>query len=715
MLYYAKQWGGFVALGFLLLATPWAALAEDGKNSPQTDKETHYQLDTVTVTVEKREQNSQDVPASLSVLSETAIEDAGLTSVEEAVSYMPNIHFIDFGAAFEQRIFMRGLGSTHNAPAVNFNIDGVTQFRSESLDMALYDIESIEVLRGPQGTLYGRNSLGGVINITTRKPDNELRGQIRTDFGNYNLQQYQGAVSGPVIKDSLYLGLAGSYKVRDGFTKNDFLDNDVDNMESVDGRVHLRLAPADSNFEANLKLYAEGDRHGTSALQLLDDVKDTPHTANFDHVSDTHRQVLGSSLSLEWKLDDGVFTSISAFQKLNLWSDSDFDFSTADMNTFTNDSESYQYSQELRYSAGTDKDIFRWTTGVYAWGSQQEDISSTTDGKDMPPMFGFPGNANHNKADLEGYGFAPFGQATVTVFDKLDLTAGIRWEWEKRDGDFHDYTERADTGTTVENLKGSDSIISQQWLPKFSAAYHFTDNLMAYASLAWGYRSGGFNFMYDPNNPESVSFDPETSINYEVGVKSTWLDNRLYANLSAYYIEIEDMQVSVGIPGKMTMLVDNAGEAHSRGAELEVGVRPFTGMDINASYGYTEMEYDKYTDPVKNVDYSGKTPPYVPNHTYSLSAQYRYPLTDTLTLFTRGEVIGVGKQYWGSDNAVSEDPYQLLNARIGVESEDFDVYLYGKNLTDQEYRKIGYLTGMGAVYAQSGDPLTFGVNLVYRF
>lgn len=672
-----------------------------------------YQLEPITVTAEKREEDLQKVPLSVTAITSQQIDDAGVATVEKAMSYVPNVAFIDFGAAFEQKIFMRGIGSTHNAPSVNFNIDGITQFRSESLDRTLHDIESIEILRGPQGTLYGRNSMAGVVNIRTRKPDNELRAKLSTDIGNDAYQRYMGSASGPILEDKLFVGVAGSYTSRDGFTENTYKGSDVDWVESKDGRINLRWAP-DDFFEANLTMFAEKDTHGSTALQLLQQIKDNPHKTAFDHTGYSSREVAGGALNMEWFFDKGTLTSVSSVQNLLLNSDSDYDYTVYDMNTFHHRSESWQYSQELRYSYGKDHDPLKWTTGVYGWSSTEDDSSVTKTGKDMPAGWGNAGDKNYCLAEMDAYGFAAFGQTTVTVFDRLDLTAGIRWEWERNEGDFDDYDDLIVSGARVQNIDSSASQTNNEWLPKFSAAYRFTDDVMGYGTVAWGYRSGGFNFMYDPTRPGSVRFDPETSLNYEAGIKTRWLDNRLFVNLAAYYIEIDDMQVSVGIPGKMTMMVENAGKATSRGVELEFGARPFSGFDLSASFGLVDIEYDQYNDKANGVDYAGKTPPYVPRYTYSLSAQYRRPITEQYAFFIRGELQGFGQQYWDNGNDVSEAAYDIVNARIGVESAHFDVYLWANNLFDKDYRKIGYHTKMGT-YAQTGDPFTVGVNAVFKF
>ena len=699
---------------FLFVAEGSAAETDLDLSSKQNDNDNRFLFDPITVTVEKQgAQDVQKVPASVSAITETQIQDAKIEKMEDFSHYVPNLNFVEFGASFEQKFFMRGMGSTHNDPAVSFNIDGVSQARMESADTPLFDIQSIEVLRGPQGTLYGRNSLGGVINIITKKPDNEFRGKLSADLGTHKAQEYTASVSGPLLQDRLFGGIAAMYGYRDGFTKNKYLGETVDDRRRIAGRGHLRWLPEEGK-EFNLVLSTANDEYGVFALQPIDQVKKHPHKAWFDHSGETSKEVYTASLTGDIKVGaKGKFTSISSAQRLNFKSDNDYDFSEYDFNVMTHTSHNWQFSQELRYSHGDDSDMFRWVAGLYGWYIDQDDITNVENGQDIA-MYGLtPGDVNEKKFTVKSSGIAAFGQGTLTLFERLDLTFGLRGEYEHKkahikDGDYM-------SGSYLENFNVRPTVHFKELLPKFTAAYRITDDIMPYVTISRGYRSGGFNSKFDSNDSNSLSFDPEYSMNYETGIKMSWLDKRLHTNISAFYITLEDMQVNVGVPGQNVMMVDNAGKAVSKGVELEVLLRPIAGLEISGSYGFTDMEFKKFEDDTKGVDYGGRTPPYVPVQNYSLAAQYRHPINDFYNFFVRAEVTGIGKQYWNHSNSEKQREYNLVNAQIGLESDNFDIYLYGKNLTDAEYRKTGYETGTGAVYAQSGDPLTVGVNLVIKF
>ena len=255
-----------------------------------------------------------------------------------------------------------------------------------------------------------------------------------------------------------------------------------------------------------------------------------------------------------------------------------------------------------------------------------------------------------------------------------------------------------------------------EWLPKFVLDYRWTPDLMTYVSAAKGYKSGGFN--YFAIDPKDVSYDPEYSLDYEVGLKSSWLDNRFIANLAAFYISWDDQQVLQSVLPAPAF--KNAGETTSKGFEVELLARPVTGVQLTGTFGYADAKFDDYKDPIFDPmtglktgenNYDGKCVTGVPKYTYSLTARYRHPVG----LFARAELIGIGDIYWDPANTTKQDSYELVNARIGYETEYFDVYLWGKNLFDKKYATEAQDMGADTMMATIGDPLTFGITLTGRF
>ena len=252
-----------------------------------------------------------------------------------------------------------------------------------------------------------------------------------------------------------------------------------------------------------------------------------------------------------------------------------------------------------------------------------------------------------------------------------------------------------------------------EWMPKFAVDYRWTPKLMAYVSVAKGYKSGGFNYAVDTTS--DVSYDPEYSWNYEVGIKSSWLDNRLIANLAAFYIDSTDRQVGqISAIAANQVIIRNAAETYSQGFELELVARPAAGLDFIAGFGYTEAKYDDYKDPVIGTSYDDNLIPVVPEYTYNLAVQYRHPTG----LFGRVDLQGIGDMYWDNANTQKEDAHEIVNARLGYEGEykgfGFDMYLWAKNLFDEEYAD-GVFAYLGDLVGSAGDPQTFGITLTARF
>jgi iron complex outermembrane receptor protein len=686
------------------------ARAEDEKQKQDTKL---YELEIMTVTAEKREENIQDVPVSITALSETQIEDSGITSIKDLSLQIPNLNIVSWGTRRCSYIYNRGIGATNNAPAVGFYVDDVAHFEWGTFDIELFDIERIEVLRGPQGTLYGRNTLGGVVNIITKKPENYAEGTASVTFGNYDRQDYRVAFRTPVIKDKLFFGVSGVRSVRDGYTKNDFLNSDVDNRDGLSGRAHVRWLPSDT-LDITLSASGENQDDGAYPLGPLGEVQKNPHHVSYDFEGKHESDLYGSSLRIGYEAPQFKLTSITGWQSWDNKDSADQDFTPADFFTSFADEDHTQLTQEIRLASPENAGSLKWLAGAYCFN---EDFD-----RDLIIDFGVDAVAagfvpalmkNLSLAQFYNKGYALFGQVTYTIFDKLDLTAGLRYDYEKKKMDLNKFMEMGGMAIPGTEFEASPEEDFSEWLPKFVAAYRWIPNLMTYASVTRGYRSGGFNESFI--NPSDISFDPEYSWNYELGLKSSWLDNRFIMNTAAFYIDWKDQQVIQLLPTGAETSFRNAGESHSQGFEVEMIARPTEGLDLIAGFGYTDAKFDEYKDTIAGTDYKDNRTPLTPRYTYNLAAQYRHPLTGSTDIFGRVDVNGVGKSYWNDANTLKQDPYELANARLGFETDYFEVYLWAKNIFETEYEAIAFEFPGFPPLAQAGDPRTFGITLTGRF
>lgn len=695
-----------------------ATLVFSAVTAPAQDsvQEESLQLEPMVVTAEKRSEDVQDIPASITAFSETRIEDARITTIQDFSQMVPNMFISNWGFRGNSFVFVRGIGAVNNDPAVGFYVDDVNYMDARVFDANLFDIERIEVLRGPQGTLYGRNSLAGVVNIVTRKPDNVFRVGLDQTFGNYDLLRTNVSMRTPLVDDTLFLGVAGGLETRDGYSRNDYLGRDVDDRDSLNGRMHLRWTPTDE-LDVTYSLDGERLRDGVFPLATLDDVRRNPHHVAYDYEGRNHRDHVGTSLRVAYDAPWFRLTSISAYRHFDDVADNDQDFTIYPLFTAHQEIDDGQFSQELRFASLDDGSDFKWLTGLYGFSAKKKHKLTMS----FAPNVMLPDMALDRKtrSDLTTRGAAIFGQGTYTLFDRLDLTAGLRYDYEKSSMD-HVMTMESN-GMNLGGASLDESKHSDVWLPKFQLSYRWTPDFMTYAGISRGYRSGGFNTGH--LEPGDASFDPEYSWNYEVGVKSAWLDNRLTLNAAAFYIDLRDQQVVQLLPSADT-IIRNAGKSRSMGFEVESLALLSQGLSLEAGLGVTSAEYVTYEDPLAGMDYAKKTTPLAPEYTYNLAMQYRRPILEEfslfghqspLSVFVRAEVNGIGPFYWNDANTLKQDAYHLVNMSLGLETENFDLVLWARNIFDTKYELVAFEFPGSDPLGQAGDPLTFGVTLRARF
>lgn len=672
-----------------------------------------YQLETVTVTAEKRPEALQDVPASVTAVTGNQIDDAGIGTIMEVANQVPNLHIFTWGGRRNNHVFMRGVGATYGEPAVGFYVDGVGYGSDGMFDLDLFDVERVEVLRGPQGTLYGRNALAGVINIVSKQPTNETEARASAGAGNFGQRELKGSLRTPLVEDKLFLGLSASAIKRDGYVDNTHLGGKVDDRDDQSVRANLRWLPS-ADFDATLSLDAERFRGGAYPLGPLQDIRDRPDRVSNDFAGRDDRDSFGSSLSLNWNAPGVRVTSITGWRDWENDGAGDTDGSPLDIVREKTLEDRKQLTQELRLASPETENTLRWMAGIYYYQADASINTRSMFGSDAVAM-GFvpvPMDSVLN-ADKDDRGYALFGQLDYRLTERATLTAGLRRDHDERRVRMKTRMEMG--GATIPGSEGglNDSRTFEEWLPKIAFAYKADANTLWYANVAKGYRAGGFNTLMNVN-PADASFDPEHSTNYEAGFKWSGWQNRLSLNLAAYRVNLTDQQV-IQLTPSIGSVVRNAGKSHSQGLEAELALRPASGWDITAGFSYTDAKFDEYRDDVLGADYAGNRVPFVPKQMFNLAVQNRRPLGASTALFSRLELQRIGDFYWDTANTLKEGAYNLVNLRIGVEGENWEAYLWGKNLLDEGYADFVYnFPGLGP-RAQAGDPRTFGVTFGARF
>lgn len=710
-----EKTGEIIAMETASDKSPAAGADEESGKSPVT-------LNSVTVTAHKRKQEMGDIPDSITLLSDVDIEDAGITDMEGLSAQVPGLNFYNFGSRRHSIAFMRGVKNLHTGePATGFYVDGVNYGKSYMFDFPLFDVERIEVLKGPQGTLYGKNSMGGVINIHTRQPDNETEARAGADYGSDNLKEMNGFLRTPLIKDKLFLGLAGTVLSKDGYMENDISASGEDgrHTEGGAGRVKLRYRPED-NLDITLTLDAQKYDGGAFPLRRTERnsfvknaifAKNRAYHYSHDFEGTAEDRFWGGALNAEYRMTHHTLTWITGYRDYRDKESLDSDFSSFDMTRLNYDQDEKSFTQEIRLSSSGTRNI-DWLAGIYYFYNDSENkqeslFRSGMAGNPNNP-FGMGTGSRLLDSEGENKGAALFGQMVLALPAHLELTAGLRYEREKASMD-RTMINTPDQGSVSRTVFPGASNDFIGLLPKASLAWDVTENHRIYTTISWGQRSGGFN---TTSQADLMDFDEETSRLYEIGAKLGFPGQRLSLNLAGFYMDIDDEQISQFDTETNTPYTVNAGESHRLGLEAELAWTLAPGLNMNAGLTLLEAEYDRYSDPSAGVDYEGNRVFGVPDYTFNLGLGYRRPLWGQWNFMGRIDLSGTGTRYFDDANTAGEKPYQVVNLKLGMEGRHLDTYLWTRNLFDQHY--ITFENAAKGI-AEDGGPRAVGISVNYRF
>jgi len=638
-------------------------------NSTQTS------LDKITVTAQKVEENIQDVPISITAFNEFDIEDKKIKSIDDVARYTPNFLLSVMGDIGIANPSIRGLSSDASTTysTVSMYIDGVPNFINTGFDTILNDVQRIEVLKGPQGTLYGKGAEAGVINIITKKPSNETKSNISLELGTDNKRELSLSTSGAIIKDTFYIGLSGRYFEKDGFLKNTYTNRIDNDRENIYGKINLRYTPNEnlelslisSKFERDDGTTSINSTSATNTREIASDLQGSNKSKTSSH-----------AFKVSYDFNNYKLESITTYKKYNDLRITDNDFSPAVVNHTDVNMLYKNSSQELRLSSSTDK--LNWLIGLYG------DKAKKTGGYDY--NMGAMTLPFRSKLDDESLGV--FTHATYKFNDKLSLIGGLRYDRDKK--------EINDTTANIQLDKSYNEVS-----PKLALNYRLNENTTSYFTIAKGYKSGGF-YIYAPTGQQT--YDKETLWNYEVGIKSN-INENLTLNSSIYYMDISNMQILTAL-STFTGYISNAASATSKGIELDLNYNLNDSISFFGAFGYNKTTLDSFSD--ANGDYSGNYNPYAPKYNFNIGIQYR----DNNGYFARADLNGYGKMYIDKENNYEKKAYNLLNLKLGYESDSYDIYLYGKNILDKEYDAKGCCYGTMAMLS---EPREIGVQVNYRF
>jgi len=716
-------------------------------------QESGLQLEEVIVTAQKRAESIQNVPIAMSAFDSDELRKLGTVSMENVAKVTPGLYFTENQSIKSSGTSIRGItpvsGSAGADPSVGYYIDEVYLGANVSSVVDLYEAERIEVLRGPQGTLYGRNTIGGVVSITSKRPTEDFEAKLTAQLGNYSSQRYGASVSGPLIDGKLSGLISGLYYEREGYEYNAFLQDDTNDRKQWGIRASLLFTPSDQweilvNFDSR-----EVDQKAQSFETLLNndfsllgsigqlvnrDPEDRRVFGNFPG-KETLEDAWGLSMKAVYSTDTYEAVSVTGFRTHTYLVDGESDLIPFGVGRNSDPEESDLFTQEFRVASTTDSDL-QWMVGVY-----YSDLEAIADGKilienDLLTLFGagFLGEVGGGSTGfVDAQTYAIFGSFDYRLSDQFEVTLGMRQTWEEKDFNWFQNDLEALFGAPI--LGGTGTAAgSDEWsefTPALTLRYHVNDDVMIFATASRGFKSGGYNVDSGVPSQQSEGFDPEFMDNFELGLKSTWLDQRVLVNASVYTMIWEDIQIRADdptTPASFDPRIDNAGEARSSGFELEVKALVSERLSVDFMANLMDAEFKEGVLPTGigegiPLDEFAK----VPDYTVSANVEYTVPVSDGLELTLRGEFRRQGDMLLDKRPLelfpyipVREQPaYNLWNARLTLAADNWDVALWGYNLADETYLTNTFdlynNPFVSQYFGTLGAPRTYGVELQYRF
>lgn len=665
-------------------------------------------IEEIIVTSRYRAEKLSDVPDSITAFTAVDIERHRIERINRVASLTPNLRFSDDQEVGVSTLVIRGIRQNRGTgqPPVSFRIDGVSATNNLLTTQELFDIESVDVLRGPQGALYGRNAIGGAVLISTRQPTTTPEYGFRVTAAEGQDYTIAGSASGPITNENVLYRASFRVQDREGQLRNAYLDNQfVDYKKSSAFRGRLMFKPSEK-----LSIDLRGqylDQDGGSGYFMPGSEGYLPlpppsppilfgnptYEIQSNRIGESFVKSGELSAKIDYDLGWGTLTSITSFTDVDSGNDQDLDQTLVEAIDIIVIDKSETLAQEFRLVSNSDNAL-RWAAGVQYFNQDRfRSLATTFLGFPVPPA----------AQDLELENIAAFGNLSYDLSDDLELTLAFRYDEE----------------TPKDITQGKSSTFSELQ-PKTSLAYHFREGLLGYVTVGKGFRAGGFNNLA-PGSNFMPGFDKESLISYETGLKGTALNGRMRAGLSLFFIDYTDQQYFL-FDQTGTQANINVKKSEITGGELEITALPVESLQINFGLGFTDSEIKEYEDiPGVLVPASaivGRKVPGAPVWSLNLSAQHTKSLSDSLNLVSRIDYEHRDKTYWTLDNLDVQPAYDLTNLSLALENERWTTRLYVNNLFDEKYIEWFFAArfiGLPADIAWPSKPRQLGLEFSFRY
>ena len=692
---------------------------------------------------------------AVTYIGQQAVETYGLVNLRQASALAPNFHIPSYGSRMTSSIYVRGLGTRIDQPVVGLNIDNIPILNKDNFDFDLADIDRVEILRGPQNILYGRNTMGGLVNIYTLSPLSFEGVRAKVSYGNHNTWNASAGVYGK-LTGQLGMSLTGEVSGTDGFFRNEANGTKV-------GRERLASVRWKTSFRPTGKVVVENTAMLTRARQNGYPYLDVAHgRIAYNDTCYYSRLSFIDGLTVKHSFKGITFSSIMSVQYLDDDMVLDQDFTTADYFTLRQKRKEWGVTGDF-VARGPQTGRYSWLTGMFGFYRRSRMDAPVTFKEDginnlilhyrnqanpqYPLGWDTPEFTLGSEFTMPSGGFSLYHESALKL-GSFTITAGLRFDWERTSLDFRSfcnssYTIFNNTDPTLSPLpvfrkdkiaideRGSLSHDYTQLLPKLSVSYTLPDLLgNIYVSATKGYKAGGYNtqmfsdflqqrvmnemgmlMQYDVD--QTVSYRPETDWNFEIGAHMHLLDQRLGLDISAFWINVENQQVTMFPEGSITgRIMANAGRARSRGVELSAIYNAPAGWFARAAYGFTDARFIEFDN--GRADYSGKRIPYAPANTLFIGAGYSKALTGFIDgISAEVNTRGTGSIWWDEANTARQPFYALLNASVAATHGPFRLEVWADNITSTQYATF-YFVSIGNAFLQKGNGFSIGVTLSWQ-
>ncbi|WP_321397524.1 TonB-dependent receptor [Emcibacter sp.] len=698
----------------------------------------------IVVTSQKRAQSLSDVPISISAFNADNIQQTGINQLREIADFIPNV-LISANNDFNSQITIRGVGA--NSRNIGFDtrvgvyMDGVYLGQSPAINQELIDLERIEILRGPQGTLFGKNNVAGAISLVSKAPADEFEGRIGGNFGSLGSVEVNGHISVP-LSDSVRSKFSVLRQTRNGTLLNLYNGDKLNERDSIAYRAQLAVDVSE-DMDVNFSFDGLNSDHLAFLGENLSDTLGTTTDPNAPEEREVSynvnplekRDLYGGGMTVNYRFaDDHTLKSITAYRDNKVHYRNDTDYSPVDLIKIDYYDHYKQFTQEFQLIS-PDTSRLGYVLGLYYYHQTSDTDRIVTNGDQAFFLGNTPGTTVFNEGDVTTNSYAAYADINYNITDRLTLNVGGRYTYEKKDVDWilnGDFSGIFMIATDQKVDEHSDDYVSA----RASLSYAVSDRVNVYASYGSGFKSGGYNLDYVTQLDliQGIEFNKETVRSYELGLKGALFDNKLIFNISAFLADYNDYQINQFVDlgaGATAIRIGNV-DVETKGIEAEVTWRPLNGLELQGSVGLLDATFGSFPGGgAEGADVSGNDLIRAPEFTFAASAQYETPLSGTdARLLLRAEITHQGSFYTTEDNQSTKtlvdmsvvpfgkvDALTQVNARMGLlsENETWEIYAWVRNLFDKQQYIDSTRDFFGTIVSTPNDPRLYGVELIWNF